>query len=269
MTRTPEVPLSLESTIALREYQAEVDGEASYALRVEAAASRFASRNRRGNRVFDEVKATLDLMCAGARRCMYCEDSAADEVEHHHPKALYPELVFAWGNYLYACGPCNGPKNSRFGVVEADGRIVDTTRARGGAIVPPPAGESALLNPRAEDPLEFVMLDIAGDTFLFVPIAMAGTSAYARAEYTIALLHLNERDYLPVARREAYESYRARLREYAEERDAGASAAVLRRRVAALARMQHPSVWQEMKRQRTAIGELRGLFGRVPEAVEW
>ena len=33
-------------------------------------------------------------MCAGAKRCMYCEDSAADEVEHHLPKNLYPEFVF-------------------------------------------------------------------------------------------------------------------------------------------------------------------------------
>jgi len=269
MIRVPDAALSDATAEALQAYQAEIDGESQYEQRVAIAAARFGSRNRRDNRVFDEVKRTLDKMCSGARRCMYCEDSAADEVEHHHPKALYPELVFRWENYLYACGPCNGQKNSRFGVIGQDGQIADVTRQRGGAVVAPLPGVSALLGPRAEDPLEFVMLDIAGDTFFFVPTGAAGTIEFARAVFTIGLLRLNNRDYLPIARREAYESYRARLREYAEERESGAGEAVLRRRVAALLRMQHPTVWQEMKRQRALVPELNRLFGRVPEAMNW
>ena len=49
---------------------------------------------------------------------MYCEDSVGDEVEHHRPKNLYPDHTFLWDNYLYACGPCNGPKNNRFAVFD-------------------------------------------------------------------------------------------------------------------------------------------------------
>jgi hypothetical protein len=35
-----------------------------------------------------------------------------DEAEHINPKDLYLERVFDWANYLYACGPCNGPKSN-------------------------------------------------------------------------------------------------------------------------------------------------------------
>ena len=162
MIRIAEMALSVHTAKALEKYQAEVDGAGSYGKQVEAARVQFSRRNRIGNRAFDEVKSTLDQMCAGARRCMYCEDSAADEVEHHHPKALYPERVFTWSNYLYACGPCNGPKNSRFAVVGTNGDIVDVTLQRNAPIVRPQRGRSALLQPREEDPLEYLQLDIAG-----------------------------------------------------------------------------------------------------------
>ena len=55
---------------------------------------------------------------------MYCEDSVADEVEHFRPKDLYPDVVFAWRNYLYACGQCNGGKNNRFSIVRAGHRRI-------------------------------------------------------------------------------------------------------------------------------------------------
>jgi hypothetical protein len=96
---------------------------------------------------------------------MYCEDAPADEVEHHSPKDLYPELVFTWRNYLYACGPCNGPKNNRFAVMDpADGRLIDVSRPRGAPVIPPAQGTLALLDPRRDDPMAFLMLDLR-DTF--------------------------------------------------------------------------------------------------------
>jgi hypothetical protein len=114
-----------------------------------------------------------------------------------------------------------------------------------------------------------MMLDIVGDTFLFVPTGNVGSVNFVRATYTISVLRLNQRDYLPVARREAYHSYRARLREYAADLDAGVAAAILTRRVDALRRMQHPTVWHEMRRQHGLIPELAALFRRAPEALMW
>src|ERR1700691_3879898 len=117
-----------------------VDAEPDFARRVQLATAKFKQFNRQGNAAFQHVRHTLTLMCAGAKRCMYCEDSAADEVEHHRPKNLYPEYVFAWENYLYACGPCNGPKKNRFAVFAADGSIVDVTRGHNRPVSPPVAG---------------------------------------------------------------------------------------------------------------------------------
>src|SRR5437867_3043275 len=109
MIRLPSVllpPLALQS---LQGYQREIDMVRDYAKRVEAAERLFKSRNKTSNNTFRAVRLKLHEMCSGARRCCYCEDSFADEVEHVRPKSLYPEHVFVWENYLYSCGPCNGP----------------------------------------------------------------------------------------------------------------------------------------------------------------
>jgi len=200
---------------------------------------------------------------------MYCEDSAADEVEHHRPKDLYPGHVFAWENYLYACGPCNGPKNNRFAVFAADGSLVDLTRKRGQLPKPPPTGDPVLLHPRIEDPLDYMMLDIRGNTFLFVPTAPKTSREFKRADYTIAIMELNYKDHLPIARREAYGSYRARVTEYISKRNAGVGRLRLRLMIKAIKRMQHPTVWSEMRRQHAKIPELARLFQLAPEALNW
>ena len=103
-------------------------------------------------------------MCSGAQRCVYCEDSVGDEVEHIQPKDLYPSLVFVWTNYVYACGRCNGGKSNKFAVISGN-HLVNVTRPRGSPVVPPPTGAPAFLNPRIEDPLDFLDLDLEG-TFL-------------------------------------------------------------------------------------------------------
>ncbi len=116
MLRLLNVDLPAEAAARLRGYQGEVDAEPTYPKQVAAADTLFSSRNRCSNRTFKVVRAKLFEMCGGVRRCGYCEDSMADEVEHIWPKSLYPERVFSWQNYLYACGPCNGPKNNDFKV---------------------------------------------------------------------------------------------------------------------------------------------------------
>lgn len=95
-------------------------------------------------------------MCSGSRRCLYCEDSCADEVEHIKPQDLYPEFVFVWENYLYACGPCNGGKNNAFAVFDpATGATIIVTRKRGDPVTPPAVGTDVFINPRTEDPLQY------------------------------------------------------------------------------------------------------------------
>jgi hypothetical protein len=200
---------------------------------------------------------------------MYCEDSVADEVEHYLPKDLYPERVFDWRNYLYSCGPCNGPKKSNFAVFDPNQTLVDVTRKRNAPIVPPTAGDPVLLAPRNDNALEFMILDIAGDTFLFVPTPTNDAREQNRARYTIKLLGLNLRDYLPKARRHAYIHYLTILKDYVAERDNGAAAITLERLANTIRAMHHPTVWREMQQQQGSIPVLAELFGRAPEALGW
>jgi 5-methylcytosine-specific restriction endonuclease McrA len=59
------------------------------------------------------IKAALLEMSAG--KCCYCEcklgeESKYLEVEHFHPKTLYPDEVVVWENLLPACKRCNASK---------------------------------------------------------------------------------------------------------------------------------------------------------------
>ena len=43
--------------------------------------------------------------------CAYCEETDRGEVDHFRPKKLYPALVYAWSNWLFACRACNQAKS--------------------------------------------------------------------------------------------------------------------------------------------------------------
>ena len=266
MLRLDDPGLDAETARGLRGYQAEVDAAATYAEQLEAGKTLFARYNRPRNPTFRVVRNRLAVMCPGARRCGYCEDSVGDEIEHIKPKDLYPERTFVWENYLLACGQCNRGKNSRFSVI-APGGLVDVTRRRGAPVIRPPEGPPALIVPRDEDPLAFLDLEIV-DTFMFVPREDLPEIDEERAEYTIEVLRLN-RDVLLEARREAYGAYRARLFEYRDLRDAGAGEGDLGILREGTTTSMHPTVWREMQRQHALIDELRTLFLDVPEALNW
>lgn len=201
--------------------------------------------------------------------CCYCEDSCADEVEHIRPKDIYPEWFFVWDNYLYACGPCNSPKGNQFAVIEPQtGQFVNVARRKGEPVVPPLPGYPVLIDPRCENPLDYMALDLL-DTFWLVPIANEGTPDYQRAQYTIDLLRLNRREVLVNARRNAFDSYKARLYEYQRKKDLGTSQDELKRLIKSLQQMHHPTVWAEMKRQYTLHEELKSLLKALPEALKW
>lgn len=269
MIRLPDVELPEQTQEGLRGLQAEVDGEPAYPEQVAAAKDLFKRRNTRTNPTFRVVRSKLDDMCAGARRCCYCEDSTADEVEHIRPKDLYPELAFVWNNYLYACGPCNGPKGNRYAVFDrATGEVVPVNRGRNDPVEPPTDGDPVLIDPRSEDPLEYMELDLL-ETFRFVPIAEEGEPGHERATYTIEVLRLNDRDILSAARASEFASYRARLREYRGRKTEGAPDDELKRLADGVRNMPHPTVWAEMKRQRELHPTLAELFAACPEALDW
>ncbi len=269
MIRLPYISLSESARKSLHGYQAEIDELPTYKNRVEAAKRLFSNRNRPSNPTFREVRSKLRGMCQGPRRCGYCEDSYADEIEHIRPKALYPEQVFIWENYLYSCGPCNGPKNNQFKVFDRLSDLpVDVSRSKNAPITPPPPGDYVLIDPRVENPLDYIILDLK-ETFFFVEIAEAGSRDYERAKYTIEILRLNDRDALIKARRSAYQSFVARLFEYREMKKSGMTPDELEPLSDGIKTMHHQTVWAEIKRQRNNHLKLSELFEDIPEALDW
>ncbi len=264
--------LPFETVIELLGFQNNVDSANTYEDQVSRAKSTFKSKNIRSNPTFRIIKNRLKEMCPGRVRCHYCEDSAPDEVEHFYPKDLYPERCFKWDNYLYSCGPCNGSyKNRYFKVFASSNEVVtDVTRARKAPVTPPTPGTPILIDPSADNPMEYMELDLL-QTFLFIESASPGTPEYERASYTIELLGLNSRDDLANARRSVFGSFRARLIEYVEKKISGVSSSKLKEMKDGIHSMSHMTVWEEMKRQRNYNSplhlELRGLFEKAPELL--
>lgn len=270
MIRLPDVPLPKNIGKQLRVFQQQLNA-LPYAERVAEAERRFASRNRPNNAVFREVRRTLAAMCGGTRRCCYCEDSCADEVEHHRPKNHYPDYTFVWANYLYACGLCNGPKRNQFAIFERNtGQRLDLFRVKGASLTPPPDGDPLLIDPRSEDPLAFMELDLRGRTFWFHPTPPISSRDYDRAKYTIEVLRLNTRNALTRARRGAFGYFRSALYQYRVRKEQGESAVGLASLVQEMRDLPHQTVWAEMKRQHHRLSaDIVQLFADLPEALTW
>jgi uncharacterized protein (TIGR02646 family) len=269
MLQLPNLAISNQAQQQLDRWQKQINDRVDYPSKVEEAKKAFAKYNTSRNSTFRQIRQVLIQMCSGACRCGYCEDSFADEVEHIKPKTLYPESVFVWENYLYACGQCNGRKNNKFAVFShTTGQFTQVTRQPNAPILEPEAGDPVLIDPKTENPLNFLELDLI-DTFYFLPRSTQNSRDEQRAEYTIAVLQLNDRDYLVAARQNAFYSYRARLQEYVTAKQKGETQEYLDRLIATLKRMQHLTVWKEIQRQQCWIPTLKELFDIAPEAIEW
>lgn len=270
MLRIPDRPLPSAAQLKLEEYQGEIDSLASFAERVKMGKVRFSSRNREEDKAFGPVRQTLKEMCSGVIRCMYCEDSLANQVEHFKPKDFYPELAFVWHNYLYSCGPCNLRKNNKFPIFSSrTGAVVMLSRIPKAPVEPPEPGVPALIDPRHEDPFDYMQLDLRG-TFWCQPCDPdAGSGSHQKAKWTIDVLGLNERDFLPTVRKGAFQGYYALLSQYIRCRDAVNPPQDPDCLVDSLRRHSQVTVWAEMKRQRDQHPHLQDLFAQAPEALGW
>jgi len=269
MIRLPDNDLPPRAAGWLNNWQSQIDVICSYSERVAEAKRLFPLKNRKGNKTFDSVKNTLREMQGDLVRCVYCEDSSADEIEHFFPKNVFPDQVFQWENYSYACGPCNGPKNDQFEIFRnSDEKRIDVTpphwksRPKKWKPKEPPLGLPVLINPRHEDPLDFLWLDLI-DTFRIDPIASLSAHELERAEYTRDVLALN-RDLLLRARETAFEALGSMLAIYADEFEGKCRRERLKSIERAISRSPHQTVWREMFRQRASIADLNQLFQRFP-----
>lgn len=278
MLRIEESSPSAATLATLKTVQARIDEKTDYPARVIAAGKEWDAKAGSVDKreAIRDVRLTLSKMCVGSVRCAYCEDSLADEIEHIEPKSLFPQRAFDWTNYLFACGPCNGPKSNRYGTM--CGTIVqEFVRKKGDPVVPPPASKSAFIDPRSEDPFDFFEIDIGGvtpngqeifGTFTLMSRAGISDADLARSEFTIEVLGLN-REVIRAARENAFGGFRARMREYVARKNNGATADELSRLCRDLLKTPHLSVFEDMRRQRKFQPELAQLFAQAPEMLSW
>ena len=46
--------------------------------------------------------------------CAYCESPDKGEVDHFRPKSRFPEFVYEWSNWIFACRACNQSKRENW-----------------------------------------------------------------------------------------------------------------------------------------------------------
>ena len=86
-------------------------------------------RQKIGNRPSDSYWRAFraDLRNPFQGLCGYCEGIARGEVDHFRPKSLYPELVYYWSNWIFACHDCNHTKLDKW---PAGGYVNPCARSR-------------------------------------------------------------------------------------------------------------------------------------------
>jgi uncharacterized protein (TIGR02646 family) len=192
MKKLNRVPLSAPTQAFLRERTEQVRAA------VEPAAEAQRLWKLQDNKAFEEVRTTLKAMSTGLERCMYCEDSAATDIDHFWPKSKYPERAFSWANYLLACSGCNSNyKREQF--------PLDV------------GGASLLINPTAEDPREHLVLSVT--TGKYQP-RTRGDQESSKGRNSIEVFGLG-RDLLEKGRKNAWVALPALLLRYGEARSRG------------------------------------------------
>lgn len=262
MIQVQRPTLSKAESKTLSDWQSDIDSHASHETR-RVYAQTLWERNRR-RKAFESIEQAIQKTCFGAGRCVYCEDSGAHQVEHIRPKHHYPRQTFDPRNLTYACGWCNGPKLDRWKYFHPSTSAEVLAQD---AIEPPVLARDVMIHPVDDDPLSLLWLDL--ETFYFVPNIDESSRDFARASWTIEVLHLNDRDAVVTARGSAYNCYVECLSGYiaSKQREEGPSALVRRREH--IQRMSHQTVWAEMKRQNARREDLRPLFTAAPEALTW
>lgn len=278
MIKLIDQQLSTAALDHLQQYQQKIDAEPTYADKVRRASTLWKPKNA----TFDEVFRQLVVMCPGTQRCCYCEDAQGTDIEHFKPKTLYPELTFAWTNYLLACSSCNQrSKRDKFAVFDVNGEEQDVSRDYNAPKVPPIEGKPLLINPRYEDPLDFLRIDIA-NTFHFMPVRGLDGQKKQRAEYTIALLQLNKRVELVAWRKKAFRAFVGWVDTYRRYKQSP-DTYNLQAHLDELKTYNHIAVWEEMKRvysgrdtqhwatlltRYAQLKEIDALFTEFPELLD-
>ena len=285
-------PLSDTASSHLADLQADVDAQVDRSLQYELARELWNARKNKISHkpIWEEIASKLNQAHPRPGLCQYCEYDRNSPMEHYYPKVHFPERSFQWDNYLLVCAYCNSVcKGTKFAVFSPAGSEIYVEED----IKPfPPSHDAVLINPRTEDPQDYILIDLG--TGILLPTPGTDARGQKKAVYTINLLHLNKNDNLVRYRKKAYAGYLQKLEEYANVSAAIDFPALLtslspakrvvvsqisgfeveKQRISNLIKADilddpFPSVWRAIKAQRDEIPHIADLFRRVPEALNW
>lgn len=282
--------LKADTVNQLSNLQTSVDTKVGFAQKVEEAKRLW--KNKEGSQVnqaaFANVKSKLKEMCVSVEVCNYCEQNEASDIEHIYPKSFFPEQTFVWDNYLLACKTCNsGYKLDKCFVLDAQDNVTETVRG-----AEPIHKTVALINPRTENPNDFMLVNL--ETFRYMLRHNLSPKNRHKAEKTLEILKLNERETLNAARKSAYNHYYdtfERLVNILNAPNINALKNLLRPNdglidptkplqqikdeikenyKAYIQKHQHPSVWYSIKTIANKTNpKWQHLFNQLPEALNW
>jgi len=120
MRRVERIALADGIAEGLRRFQDKVDGTLEEGF---SAVSFW--NNRRGSLTVVGALAALKQMAGPRERCMYCVDSAGNDVEHFWPKSQYWGRMFLWENLLLCCTHCGRLKSEEFPLMNGEPLLID------------------------------------------------------------------------------------------------------------------------------------------------
>ena len=186
MRKIERVALDDALALELQRYQAEVDA---------APTIDFNSESHWGNRGKSKtvlgVEAALKQMAGPCERCMYCVDSAGNDIEHFWPKSRYRNRMFLWENLLLCCTHCGRLKSEKFPLMN---------------------GEPLLIDPSSEEPWQYLDFDpMTGNIVARFDPDSGGE--WPKGRETVKVLHLDRREGVA----NSYKKTFRRLRAFVEE----------------------------------------------------
>ena len=164
----------------------------------QARGTKWTSRHPQRVKGDREINETLQQAFHG--KCGYCESIEAETIDHFWPQILDPDQVWNWKNYIWCCDPCQRRKGQKK-PVSALGHL--------------------MINPREEEPLWHLRIEVNSGKIVSIPLS---EESLERGSISISLLELDHRPDLDEQRRLMYQrvldllvqivdpdSYRARM----------------------------------------------------------
>jgi uncharacterized protein (TIGR02646 family) len=275
--------------IELDKLQNRVNALSTFALKADKAKSLWNTKGGNNGKVaFETIKTTLTEMCVAIEVCNYCEQNEANDIEHIAPKSFFPERAFVWNNYLLACKQCNtGYKLDKCHVLNNEGHLYSIERGN-----EPIHKNLAFINPRIENPNDFMILNML--TYKFILLPDLDIIKKNKALKTLDILKLNERDSLIQARKNAVNYFYSRIERLIKVLNAENNQEITTILAPAdkpideskrlsinkenikenfkkdIQTHQHPSVWYAIKMIESKINrKWQQLFEELPEALNW